>query len=447
MRRLAHEERLFWLAVAAGFPGSVTALAILWSGDYTAKVQWTLTVFIMIFWWGFAFSVRERTLLPLQTVANLLEAMREGDYSIRGRVPRPDDALGEVMVEVNQLGELLRSQRFERVDARSLLRQVLKEVDVAIFTFDEDQRLRLVNDAGERLMAQPAERLVGRSAGDLGLEACLEAEVTASLETSFPGQTGRWQVHHSVFREAGAPAHLLLLTDLSKALRDEERQAWQRLIRVLGHELNNSLAPIKSTATTLSSILRREDPHQGWREDAQRGLGMIADRCEALNRFVVAYSKLARLPAPQLRPVALSPLVRRVASMENRRPVHVEPGPDAMLRADGDQLEQLLINLVKNAAEAAEETSGDVTVTWRTAGDSAGEPSGGVVVQVIDTGPGLLNTSNLFVPFFTTKPGGSGIGLVLCRQIAEAHGGSLELVNRDDGVSGCVASLRLSGQL
>ena len=215
MRRLAHEERLFWLAAAAGLPGSATALAILWSGDYTAKVQWTLTVFIVIFWWGFAFSVRERTLLPLQTVANLLEAMREGDYSIRGRVPRPDDALGEVMVEVNQLGELLRSQRFDRVDARSLLSQVLQEVDVAIFTFDEDRRLRLVNDAGERLMAQPAARLVGRGAEDLGLESCLEAEPAASLETSFPGQTGRWQVHHSLFREAGAPAHLLLLTDLA----------------------------------------------------------------------------------------------------------------------------------------------------------------------------------------------------------------------------------------
>jgi len=346
-----------------------------------------------------------------------------------------------VMVEVNQLGELLRTQRFDRVDARSLLRQVLQEVDVAIFTFDEDRRLRLVNDAGERLMAQPAERLVGRTAADLGLDRCLDAEPAASLETSFPGQTGRWQVHQSRFREAGAPAHLLLLTDLSKALRDEERQAWQRLIRVLGHELNNSLAPIKSTATTLSSILRRDDPHKGWRNDAQRGLSMIADRCEALNRFVVAYSKLARLPAPQLRPVALGPLVRRVASMESRCPVHVDPGPEITLTADADQLEQLLINLVKNAGEAATETAGEVRMSWSGSEDR----QGGVEVRVTDTGPGLMNTSNLFVPFFTTKPGCSCIGLVLCRQIAEAHGGSLELDNRRDGISGCVASLRLPG--
>ena len=440
MKKLAHETRLFLMAVAAGLPGSATSMIILWSGDYSARAQWTLTVFIVGLWMGFAFAVRERTVLPLQTLANLLESLREGDYSIRAREPRIQDSLGEVMVEVNELGELLRSQRFLRLDATTLLQQVIREVDVAVFTFDEDETLTLANRAAERMMAQPQERLLGRTAAGLGLEDCLHSEdSTSTFERAFPGQSGRWQARRSTFRESGRPTHLLVLSDLSKALREEERQAWQRLIRVLGHELNNSLAPIKSTATTLAGILRKDDPHEGWREDSQRGLTMIADRCESLNRFVVAYSKLARLPAPELTPVSVGPLVTRVAGLEVRLPVGLpEPSdrPNLVVDADRAQLEQLLINLVKNAVEAAMENDGSVSVRWRRLEDE-------VEISVLDTGPGLAATHNLFVPFFTTKPGGSGIGLVLSRQIAEAHGGHLTLENRADVETGCIARLRL----
>ena len=432
---MTHEQRIFWMAVAAGLPGSLTALVILWTGDYTPKVQWTLAVLILAIWWGFAFAAKERTVTPLQTLANLLEALREGDYSIRARRPSPDNALGEVMLEVNKLGDLLRNARFDAVDATALLESVIKEIDVAVFTFDETRALRLVNRAGERMMAQPAARLIGRTASDLGLDDCLEGEAGRTFERSFPGQTGRWQCRRSTFREAGMRNHLLVLSDLSKALREEERQAWQRLIRVLGHELNNSLAPIKSTASTLSRVLRRDHPHEGWREDAERGLAMIADRCASLNRFVAAYSRLARLPSPTLRPTLVGPLVRRVVSFETRLPVRVSEGPEVSVEADPDQLEQLLINLLKNGVEAALETGGGVGVSWSTTDSS-------LEVVVSDEGPGLPSSQNLFVPFFTTKPGGTGIGLVLCRQIAEAHGGTLTLGSRREG-PGCEARLRL----
>ena len=438
---LSHERRIFWMAVAAGVPGALVALAILWAGDYSAKVQWTLTLFIAALWWGFAFAVRERTVMPLQTLANLLEALREGDYSIRARRPRSDDALGEVMLEVNQLGEVLRTQRFDALDAETLLTKVIEEIDVAVFTFDERGVLRLVNRAGERMMARRAELLLGRTAEALGLADCLRGEAARTFERSFPGQTGRWQCRRSSFREGGRPHHLLVLTDLSKALREEERQAWQRLIRVLGHELKNSLAPMKSTAATLRDVLRRERPHEGWRDDAQRGLEMISERCESLNRFVAAYSRLARLPPPRLRPTPVGPLVHRVVGFESRLAVAVEGGPELTVAADGDQLEQLLINLVKNAVEAALETGGGVRVAWRRR-TAAGARSSELEVTVVDEGPGLSSTENLFVPFFTTKPGGTGIGLVLCRQIAEAHGGSLVLANRRDR-RGCEARLRL----
>ena len=431
----SHENRIFLLSLAAGLPGSAVALLILWSGAYSSRIQWTLSTIIVILWWGCALVVRERTVVPLQTVANLLEALREGDYSIRARHPQHDDALGEVMLEINQLGDMLRHRRFDEVDAEALLQKIIAGIDVALFTFDGDRTLRLVNRAGERMLAQPSAQLLGRSAAQLGLDDCLSGSPDRTFERTFPGQSGRWQCRRSTFREVGMPHHLLVLSDLSKALRDEERQAWQRLIRVLGHELNNSLAPIKSTASTLVSVLRKETPHQGWRDDAQRSLALIAERCASLNRFVAAYSQLARLPAPHLQRTAIGPLVQRAVDFETRLAVELHPGINTEIWVDGDQIEQLLINLIKNATEAALETGGGVEVTWRRSG-----PHLDLLVQ--DDGPGISSTDNLFVPFFTTKPGGTGIGLVLCRQIAEAHGGSLSLHNREER-SGCVACLTL----
>lgn len=434
-RGLSHEKRIFLMAALAGLPGASVALILLWTGDYTAKVQWTLTVVIGAFWWGFAMTAETWVVRPLQTISNLLAGLREGDYSIRARGARVNDALGEVIAEVNALGETLRQQRLGAVEATALLRTVMGEIEVAIFAFDGDQRLRLVNRAGERLLAQPSERLLGRTASELGLEGCLEGDSPRTLQMVFPGGMGRWGLSRSTFREGGLPHQLLVLTDLSRALREEERQAWQRLLRVLGHELNNSLAPIKSISGSLENILRREPLPSDWREDVQSGLAVITARADALSRFMEAYARLARLPQPKFQPVKVGEWVRRVAGLETRLPVSLEPGPDFMIQADGDQLDQLLINLLRNAVDAALETGGGVQVGWQ-------RNFTYLEVWVRDEGPGLQNTANLFVPFFTTKPGGTGIGLVLCRQIAEAHGGSLTLQNRLE-CRGCEARLRL----
>jgi PAS domain S-box-containing protein len=423
------------MALAAGLPGSVVALIILWTGEYTPKVQWTLSVLIAGVWLGFAFSVRERVVFPLQTLANLLAALREGDYSIRGRDAGASSALTEVMVEVNALGGTLREQRLGALEATNLLRKVMAEIDVAVFAFDHEQRLRLINRSGERLLGQPAERVLGRSAAELGLEQCLHGEETRTERMTFPGGMGRWEMRRSSFREHGLPHQLVVLSDLTRALRDEERQAWQRLLRVLGHELNNSLAPIQSISGSLLSLLTREPRPSDWQDDVRRGLGVIGSRAESLGRFMGAYARLARLPKPTLRPLDVDAWVRRVVGLETRLKVDLLPGPALTIPGDGDQLDQLLINLVRNAADAALETGGGVRVGWR-------RNTNFVEVWVEDEGPGLSDTANLFVPFFTTKPGGSGIGLVLSRQIAEGHGGGLTLENRRSG-SGCQARLRL----
>ena len=463
--QLGHERRVFLVTLAGGSPGVVVALVLLWSGTASAKVCWTLSALIICVWLGCAFAVRARIVRPLQTISNLLAALGEGDYSFRARGANEPDALGEVMREVNALGANMREQRLGAMEATALLRTVMAEIDVAVFAFDRDERLRLVNRAGERLLAQPAARLIGRTAQELGLIECLRMventgngsngsgaqaaknkAMTVSLDSSapralqkvFPGSAGganRWGVRRSSFRQHGAPHHLLVLSDLSGLLREEEKQAWQRLVRVLGHELNNSLAPIKSIAGSLSNLLGREPRPADWQTDMKQGLTVVSSRAESLSRFMESYARLARLPPPRRAPVKISALVRRVAGLETRVRVEVEPGADISVHADADQLEQLLINLVRNAAEAALVTGGGVRIGWNVNASY-------LEVWIEDEGLGLANTANLFVPFFTTKPNGSGIGLVLSRQIAEAHGGALTLENRRTG-TGCEARLRL----
>ena len=432
--RIGYEGRVVLLALLAGLPGAAVALIILWTGSYAARTQWTLTVIIVGAWWGFTMAVRERVVFPLQTLSNLLAALREGDFSVRGRAPRPDDALGEVMREVNTLSGTLREQRLGALEATTLLRIVMREIDVAIFAFDERQRLRLVNRAGERLLAAPAGRLIGQYAADLRLAACLEGEPQGTFQAVFPGGPGRWGMRRSRIRERGLPLDLLVITDLTQALSEQELQAWQRLVRVLGHELNNSLAPIKSIAGTLESLLGREPLPEDWRQDMRRGLGVINSRSDSLTRFIGAYARLAKLPRPQLQPLDVAALVERAVSFETRVPVSIVPGPPVTVPGDPDQIEQVLINLLRNAADASQPGVA-VQIGWRRDGAM-------VEIWIKDEGPGLSTTANLFVPFFTTKPGGSGIGLVLSRQIAEGHGGALTLENRSDR-SGCAACLRL----
>ena len=441
--RLRFDQRILLLALTAGLPAAAVGLILLWTNDYTPKVQWTLTVLIIGVWTGCSFSVRHRVVLPLQTLSNLLAALRESDFSIRARgavgpEAASDDPLGAVLLEVNVLASTLHDQRLGALEAGALLRTVMVEIDVAVFTFDGARALRLVNRAGERLLGKPAADILGQTAEALRIDACLDGASPRIADLTFPGSTGRFEVRRTTFRQEGRPHQLLVLADVSRPLRDEERQAWQRLIRVIGHEINNSLAPIKSIAGSLESILSRETMPPDWNDDMRRGLAVIAARSDSLSRFTTAYARLAKLPAPRVDAVHVPTIVKRVAGVETRLAVHADGPADATIRADPDQLEQLLINLVRNAVDASLEAgdpASNVVVRWRRNGNS-------LDLFVDDEGTGLPNASNLFVPFFTTKPGGSGIGLVLSRQIAEAHGGSLTLANRPDR-SGCRAHLRL----
>jgi two-component system nitrogen regulation sensor histidine kinase NtrY len=438
-RRINFDTRMMLMSLLISAPGMLVAELLLWFSAHSSEFKWTITMFLVLGWMFGTSALHTQILRPLQTLSNMVAAIREDDFSFRLRGGSREDSLADLIFEINALATRLQHQKVNALEATALLKKVMMEIDVAVFTFDQQQRLRIVNRAGEQLMGRIGQRMLGLTASELGLADLLQSPQPKNVQMTFPGKHGRWAVSHTSFRENGVPHQLLIISDLSRALREEERQAWQRLIRVLGHELNNSLAPIKSIAGTLSALTSRVLLPADVNQDMQQGLRVIENRVESLGRFMQAYTQLARMPAPSRTRIEVEPLVQRAASLERRLPIKVVSGPSVTIDADPDQLEQLLINLIRNAVDASLDPSlkqaGTVEVGWRTNARS-------VEIYIRDQGHGLLNSDNLFVPFFTTKHGGSGIGLILSRQVAEAHGGVLLLANRDDR-TGCEATVSL----
>jgi two-component system nitrogen regulation sensor histidine kinase NtrY len=453
--RLLYERRISLYSFLVALPGLLVSVALVWTQPWALESRLALIAAELFAWWLLAMALQEQTTRPLQTLANVISALREEDYSFRARNAAPDDALGEVSFEVNALADMLSNEKIRSIEATALLQRVVDEIDAPLFAFDPASVLRLVNPAGEHLLRQPKARMLGRTADELDLQKFLKADNESLVELNLQDSQARWLLRRSSFRQNGVPHTLVVLSDVSRALREEERRAWQRLIRVLGHELSNSLAPIKSIAGSLNSRVAATPMDSEVRTDLQRGLEIIEARSASLHRFLEAYRQLAQMPAPVLREVALPPLINRVASLEMRIKVCVLPGPDLVFTADPDQLEQMLINLVRNAADAVLEAS---TAASRAEQSGSGPGSGcdaeqkvsvrweangeDVTLMIEDDGPGLMNPSNVFTPFYTTKPHGSGVGLVLSRQIAEAHDGRLEISNRASG-QGCLVRVVL----
>jgi nitrogen fixation/metabolism regulation signal transduction histidine kinase len=434
-RRHGSAVRRAWLfCLLLSLPALIFAGILLFEHEVSAAPAILVGGCLLIYMAFVAGSMIDGLIRPLQTLSNVVSSLREGDYSFRARGAGSRDALGELAAEVNALADLLQKQRVRNLEATALLARILEVMHSPIYAFDRENVLQLVNEAGVQLLGIPHARCFGRTARELGLESLL-ASPDQSIH-SFGSKPNRWLLRKAAFRQDGAPHSLLLLADVSQPLREEEQAAWKRLIRVLGHELSNSLAPIKSIAGSLLARANQIDADETTLHDFRRGLSVVESRADSLHRFVQSYRILAQLPPPHLKQVPVAPLVERVALLEQRVPVQLEPGPTASLHADPDQLEQMLINLLTNAVDASlANGSHPVRIGWRITDSN-------VEVFVEDRGLGIANSENLFVPFYTTKPTGSGVGLALAQQIARAHGGEIRLVNRED-VDGARATVRL----
>ncbi|MGA3032267.1 MAG: ATP-binding protein [Terracidiphilus sp.] len=434
-RRVRQAIRRAWLySMLLSLPGLMFLCVFLYQRQIDLLPALLLAACLLIYLALCAAAFVEGLVRPLQTLSNVVASLREGDYSFRARGATSQDALGELAGEINALADLLQRQRVRSLEATALLARVLEVMHAPVFAFDREHRLQLINTAGLKLLGRSMVRCLGHSANELGLDGLLAAP-DQSIRP-FGATAARWMLRKAVFRQDGAPHTLLVLADVSVPLQEEEHAAWKRLIRVLGHELSNSLAPIKSIAGSLLARVDSLDADQAASHDFRRGLAVVESRADALHRFVQSYRLLAQLPPPRLRPVLLGPLMERVVLLEQRLPVRLESGPSVVLDADPDQLEQMLINLLSNAVEASLSNGAQpVSASWAAAGTN-------VHIVIADRGLGIANPENLFVPFYTTKPAGSGIGLALAQQIARAHGGEISLVNREDS-DGARAIIRL----
>jgi two-component system nitrogen regulation sensor histidine kinase NtrY len=427
--------RRAWLySLLLALPGLIFAGVLLYQHHIGVGPALLVASCLLIYLSLLAATLIESVIRPLQTLSNVVSSLREGDYSFRARGAGPQDPLAELAAEINALADLLQKQRVRSLEATALLARILEVMHAPIFAFDRENLLQLVNTAGVKLLGVPQSRCFGHSAQELGLEGLL-ASPDQTIR-SFGAKPTRWLLRKALFRQDGAPHTLLLLADVSLPLQEEEQMAWKRLIRVLGHELSNSLAPIKSIAGSLLARVENMSADEATLNDFRRGLSVVESRADSLHRFVQSYRLLAQLPPPNFKPVALGPLMERLSLLEQRLPVELDPGPPTVLLADPDQLEQMFINLLANAVDASlANGSKPIRATWKLDESSA-------LVTIEDRGLGIANTDNLFVPFYTTKPTGSGVGLALAQQIARAHGGEIRLVNREDG-EGAIATVRL----
>lgn len=433
--RRSFEFKLTWLSLSVSVPLLLLLILTMIYAEISVYLT-ILTGFIGIIGVSAITAlIHQKSSFQFRSLSNLLEAMLKGDYALRLRSDKPDGALDELVISINRLAEHLSQQRLVSVENQLLLNTVIEHIDVAILSVDENSQTHLLNPAAKKLLKAnngDERKIVAEQ-----IEALKEMAIGRSQvrELSFAQHKGRFRIHCDEFRSSGLQHRLILITDIAHLLREEEDKAWQNLVRVLSHEINNSLTPIASISQTLLKMSQTQQGISQGDEDLTQGLKLISERSRDLQEFVNSYKKLNKLPAPNLQVHELTLVADKVANLFDDMNFIIIGQDPVALQIDAIQIEQVLINLVKNGIEASVDNQQPVTMNWIQSEEQC-------KILITDCGTGVRNPKNLFVPLYTTKPQGSGIGLALSRQIIESHNGQLTLVNRNNQ-QGCVAQVVL----
>ena len=414
-RRHLERDLLRHSLLLAGIPWSVLAL-ILWFSPWYWADKVLLLLLLLLLLVPLALQFQRQLVAVFRTSNNVLESINHGEAELR-----MGPALGVLADHyrlLNQFAEQISNQRLLSTEQQLLLQKVSQHIAVGILALDSQRRIILMNPAAEQLFQTSFDKWRGWPVEQLGVPDGLIGASPKLVKLQIGQQQKQVYLVQEQYLDQGKPHELLFMTDVQQLLYDEERQAWQKLLRVLSHEVNNSLTPICAISQSLHKQLQLQESAP---ELLSEGLQVINERAQGLNQFMKSYQQLNHLPAPDKKLIEVEQIVAGVCGLF-RCALQVQ-GPALQLFADPAQLQQVLVNLIKNAQEASQQPEAAVVIVkWQPQGNM-------LLLTVTDEGMGIQNPDNLFVPFYSTKPAGTGIGLVLSRQIARNHGGDLQLVS------------------
>jgi len=427
------ERRFCWLIIVTLLPTLVLFIAMGIAFDFKLLGWSTVGLGLVISYGCLVIALYRLVITPYYSLTSLTEALKMEDYSLRAKSPFSQGIVAKLFNELSSLSQSLQVSKSRYDQQMFLLYGLIEQLESPVLILDQDDQLQHANPAVSQLFSVPWQTLKQSPAQKLGLK---KLNDFWCFDDSKPlNMANKWQIRQSEFKENNNNYQLLMLNNISQELQKNEQQAWQNIIRILNHEVRNSLTPISALSQNLLEMPNLTP------EQCQQAIKIIDSRSNNLLQFIDSYSDLAKLPLPNIQQFDLTELLQGIASLVKQ--VTINLSNPLIIKADKGQLEQVLLNLIKNAKEAQlskgkpnKNLSEDIEV-------QVFKTDQQVIIKVLDQGCGIANTDNLFVPFYTTKAEGTGIGLALSRQIISNHQGELTLTNRPDQ-TGAVASITLS---